>query len=215
MNKTAIEWCDYTWNPVTGCQRNCFYCYARGIHNRFNKTPFSEITVHRDRFSDPKKIKYPSTIFVGSMSDIEFWPQGVTGEIISITEECPQHTFMFLSKNPNSYHGFRWSPNTMQGVTMTCDQCAWDQLVMVQTISRYPRPFISIEPLSGEIFPNNFDKIEKIIIGAMTGPKAKRPSVAAILSINALPSVKVFIKNNMSTFYQGNHRSCGSQEYSL
>lgn len=35
MNKTKIEWCDSTWNPVTGCFHNCEYCYARGIAHRF------------------------------------------------------------------------------------------------------------------------------------------------------------------------------------
>lgn len=33
--KTKIDWCDSTWNPVTGCEHNCEYCYARGIANRF------------------------------------------------------------------------------------------------------------------------------------------------------------------------------------
>jgi protein gp37 len=35
MNKTKIEWCDATWNPVTGCLHGCEYCYARKIANRF------------------------------------------------------------------------------------------------------------------------------------------------------------------------------------
>lgn len=35
MNKTKIEWCDSTWNPVTGCLHSCEYCYARKIANRF------------------------------------------------------------------------------------------------------------------------------------------------------------------------------------
>lgn len=35
MNKTKIEWCDSTWNPVTGCLHGCEYCYARRIANRF------------------------------------------------------------------------------------------------------------------------------------------------------------------------------------
>lgn len=34
-NKTKIDWCDSTWNPVTGCLHGCEYCYARGIANRF------------------------------------------------------------------------------------------------------------------------------------------------------------------------------------
>lgn len=35
MNKTKIEWCDSTWNPVTGCMHGCVYCYARQMANRF------------------------------------------------------------------------------------------------------------------------------------------------------------------------------------
>lgn len=35
MNKSKIDWCGYTWNPVTGCLHNCPYCYARTIANRF------------------------------------------------------------------------------------------------------------------------------------------------------------------------------------
>lgn len=35
MNKSKIEWCDFTWNPVTGCLHKCSYCYARKIANRF------------------------------------------------------------------------------------------------------------------------------------------------------------------------------------
>ncbi len=35
MNKTKINWCDSTWNPVTGCLHGCEYCYARSIANRF------------------------------------------------------------------------------------------------------------------------------------------------------------------------------------
>lgn len=37
MNKTKIEWCDRTWNPVTGCLHNCPYCYAKKIAERFAK----------------------------------------------------------------------------------------------------------------------------------------------------------------------------------
>ena len=35
MTNTKIEWCDSTWNPVTGCLHGCKYCYARRIANRF------------------------------------------------------------------------------------------------------------------------------------------------------------------------------------
>ena len=32
---TKIDWCDSTWNPVTGCEHRCPYCYAKGIAERF------------------------------------------------------------------------------------------------------------------------------------------------------------------------------------
>lgn len=35
MNKSKIEWCDHTWNPITGCLHNCPYCYARRMTTRF------------------------------------------------------------------------------------------------------------------------------------------------------------------------------------
>lgn len=35
MRQTKIDWCDSTWNPVTGCFHDCEYCYARRIANRF------------------------------------------------------------------------------------------------------------------------------------------------------------------------------------
>ena len=36
MNKTSIDWCDFSWNPVTGCRRGCAYCYARALAHRFS-----------------------------------------------------------------------------------------------------------------------------------------------------------------------------------
>lgn len=35
MNKSKIDWCDFTWNPVTGCPKGCHYCYARKQSRRF------------------------------------------------------------------------------------------------------------------------------------------------------------------------------------
>ena len=36
MNKSRIEWCDHTWNFITGCRHNCPYCYARKMTDRFS-----------------------------------------------------------------------------------------------------------------------------------------------------------------------------------
>lgn len=44
MNKSKIEWCDSTWNPVTGCLHGCGYCYARKIAERFKPFDLPHIT---------------------------------------------------------------------------------------------------------------------------------------------------------------------------
>lgn len=33
--QTKVDWCNSTWNPVTGCLHGCEYCYARRIAERF------------------------------------------------------------------------------------------------------------------------------------------------------------------------------------
>lgn len=100
MNKSKIEWCDSTWNPVTGCLHGCDYCYARRIAERFGKNgstpsvlrvsdnlnypgvweqnekpknPYPHIfapTFHRYRIDEPVKKTKSQTIFVCSMADL-------------------------------------------------------------------------------------------------------------------------------------------------
>lgn len=43
MNRSKIEWCDYTWNPITGCTEECnkcpyrkYVCSFGSADNRFN-----------------------------------------------------------------------------------------------------------------------------------------------------------------------------------
>jgi len=47
MNITPIEWCDRTWNPVTGCLNGCPYCYAIKHVRRF-KRGYEEIFSSRN-----------------------------------------------------------------------------------------------------------------------------------------------------------------------
>lgn len=44
MRKTKIDWCDSTWNPITGCLYGCEYCYARKIAYRFGSVVFESNT---------------------------------------------------------------------------------------------------------------------------------------------------------------------------
>jgi protein gp37 len=40
MNRTKIEWANFTWNPLTGCHHGCGYCYAKRIARRFCSNEF-------------------------------------------------------------------------------------------------------------------------------------------------------------------------------
>jgi protein gp37 len=186
MQKTKIDWpgLSYTWNPVTGCPRCCSYCYARRIHERFYSYPFSIITYHKSRLNDPSKLKKPSVIFVGSMSDIEYWNKDFIRLILAECENNKQHTFMFLSKSPKSYAGFNWPENTMQGLTLTKCNTVGENYWVTLLVGNCPRPFISIEPLMGMFqFNPSFQIMEKIIVGAMTGSNAVTPKQEWIDSI--------------------------------
>jgi len=35
MIKTKIEYGELNWNPISGCKHDCWYCFAKGIANRF------------------------------------------------------------------------------------------------------------------------------------------------------------------------------------
>ena len=214
MQKTRIDWGIpdlYTWNVITGCQRNCSvngksYCYARRIHERFNKTPFEDIVYHPERLHDPIKHKKSCTIFVGSMSDPEYWYRYEISKIIDIMIDYQQHTFMFLSKNPDAYRSEQWRympRNMMQGLTLTKMDTVPEFNIMMD-IAKMPRPFLSIEPLLGPVegtIPFNF---ERIIIGAMTGPGAVPVKLEWIESIrkNIEPN-RIFWKESMKKYLKG------------
>ena len=132
MNETRIEWCDSTWNPVTGCKRGCPYCYAKRIAERFKckgvkpgevvecfelKEPFYQDernqpypfgfvpTMHRYRLGEPARKTKGQTIFVCSMAEL-FGPWVPTRWIVEVLDACrkaPQHRYLFLTKYPKRY----------------------------------------------------------------------------------------------------------------
>lgn len=136
MNKTKIDWCDSTWNPVTGCLHGCEYCYARNIARRFGKnypdyspsavehglhcidtkfddTPYPfgfEPTFHAYRL-DEYANKKGRNIFVCSMADMfgAWVPEAWKIEVLEACYKAPQHNYLFLTKDPIGY--FIWRTN--------------------------------------------------------------------------------------------------------
>ncbi len=77
---TKIEWCDETWNPITGCTHagspGCDNCYARRMAQRLagrfgypQDDPF-KVTFHPDKINEIDKWKSHKRIFVCSMGDL-------------------------------------------------------------------------------------------------------------------------------------------------
>jgi len=208
FNKTKIDWpgLTHTWNPITGCKRMCSYCYARRIHNRFFKTPFSDI-VFRSQYLECSPPKTANRIFVGSMSDVEYWDKGHLQKIVDYCSNFPEKEFMFLSKNPVAYCDIYWPENTMQGLTVT----KIDTIIEKENVCRislFPRPYLSIEPLLGYVTDQVPDKIELVIVGAMTGTGATKVDKCWVDSVEMLiPKEKLHFKNTIPIL-----ESCGKVE---
>ena len=68
MEKTKIDWCDSSWNPVTGCLHSCKYCYARSIANRFSGGG--------EKWTDDALIELNDRIYFDESEKAEAYPYG-------------------------------------------------------------------------------------------------------------------------------------------
>lgn len=206
LNKTKIEWTDYTWNPVTGCEHGCSYCYARSIANRFKGSKAwpkgFKPTFHMERLAD---LQYSNLIgkkiFVCSMADLfgdwvpDYW-------IECVIEKCSihnEHIFQFLTKNPKRYECFDFPENCWLGTTVESETQAHRIDKLIDSVPGNNVRFVSFEPLLGRV-EHPLEGIDWIIIGAQTGPGAKRVDESIIdeLFENAnLYDVPIFTKDNL------------------
>lgn len=204
MNKTKIEWCDSTWNPVTGCLHGCEYCYARRIAERFGKKvpdfsgypishgvghmvdnkfdsnpyPFLfEPTFHAYRLDEPQRKSKPQTIFVCSMADLfgDWVPCEWIEEVFAACKKAPQHRYLFLTKNPERYTSL-----AMAGILPEEENFWYGSSAPTPETpfwwSRLHNTFASIEPMIGSFAksPCMCSTLNWVILGAMTGPGSKQ-----------------------------------------
>lgn len=111
-DKSAIEWTDATWNPVSGCTKvsqGCKHCYAERTWKRlsapgqpYDGRDFTDVTTHPDRLDQPIRWRRPRRIFVNSMSDLfhEALPEEFIDQVFAVMALAPHHVFQVLTKRP-------------------------------------------------------------------------------------------------------------------
>jgi protein gp37 len=228
MNKTSIEWCDYTWNPVTGCLHGCPYCYARKIAERFTGSKawpqgFKPM-FHPERLNDPAKMKKPQTIFVCSMADLfgEWVPDLWINLIFAEIQKAKQHTYIFLTKNPSRYlkiPGTYFSKNLWFGTTVTGIGDI-DRVYELQKLPAYINKFISFEPLLAVIphldligSPFEEPSIKQVIVGAQTNPSVEvtpemMQPIGGATCPGVVPTIKMFCKDSMPMWARCRRELC-------
>lgn len=200
MNRTKIEWTDYTWNPVTGCKNNCSYCYAQKISHRFGRS--FEPTLHPKRLEEPYKLKKPSKIFVCSMGELfgSWVPKEWQEEVLKVTLGCPQHIFQLLTKFPNGYAEYgRWPSNIWLGTTVTGVSDVHNARILRDEIADASVKFVSLEPWLEFVGSDWFQGLDWVIVGAQTNP-IRQPGEAWIKGLldNAeYYGYAVFMKDNL------------------
>ncbi|MEO2019111.1 MAG: DUF5131 family protein [Fuerstiella sp.] len=130
QDTTSIEWAQWSWNPLTGCEHDCPYCYARDLANRFYEQKFTP-TIYPERFFAPGNTKVPvhaesdvayRNVFTGSMADIfgRWVPKEWITQVLDTAAGSPQWNFLFLTKFPQRVHEFSVSKNCWMGTTVDC-----------------------------------------------------------------------------------------------
>lgn len=211
MNKTKIEWCDYTVNPVKGlCPMACSYCYARRMYKRYHWNETIRYIEPGFTIDELQKIKKPSRIFVGSTMELfgNWIPDLWLKDTFKIVSQFPQHTFIFLTKRPENLQ--KWSPfpaNCHVGVSCI----SWLKFLAAMHYMadiRASVKFISFEPLLESMGPASMiaehlanGGINWLILGQQTPVSAKTaPKVEwlrEIVEAADKANVPVFLKNNL------------------
>jgi protein gp37 len=196
LGPTGIEYAKYAWNPYSGCrhkeQGKCppMPCWAERIARRFpSKFPNGfEPAFHPEAFDSPLYLKKPSRILVCFMGDLfGDWvkpneiryiehPSSRMGytpreRIFDTVKKCPQHTFIFLTKNPAGMLGWGKFPDNCEA-----GFSAWSSDTFIEGLRELRNvdvkvKWCSLEPLlEWRYLPEDvFKYIDWVTIGALTG----------------------------------------------
>jgi len=222
LSKSGIEYLDYMWGIWSGCHNwhngicgggNEFNCWAKSLATRFRKIYPNgfEPTYYHEAIDSPKHLKKPSRIGVGWVGEvIGYASPAVRIVICDAIKQCPQHTFLFLTKNPEKLCEWEFPDNCWVGVTATESDlfaCAVNQLMNVKAKVK----FVSIEPLLSwkKLDISTWLKqIDWVIIGAQTPYSQKTAPkiewVREIVEACDKAGIPVFLKDNLNPMFAEN-----------
>lgn len=154
----------------------------------------------------PAEHPEPARVFVCSMADLfgEWVPDKWIEAVLDSCKAAPQHTYLFLTKNPARYLRLAGEGKLPTGdnfwygstVTRPEDTFWW---------SDYHRTFVSVEPMLAPFEATGDEAIRKVdwvIIGAMTGPgssrhQPRREWIEALVSDAQATETPVFMKDSL------------------
>lgn len=191
-DRSAIEWTEATWNPVTGCDRisaGCEHCYAMTLAKRLKAMgspkyqndgdprtsgPGFGLTIHPESLDEPYRWRQSRVVFVNSMSDLFHArvPVSFIRDIFDVCRDTPQHTYQVLTKRSlrllRTAEKLDWPRNLWMGVSV--ENAA--ALARVDHLREVPAAvrFLSCEPLIGPLDGINLRGIHWVIAGGESGP---------------------------------------------
>jgi len=214
-------------NNIDGkCKSGGFKCWAYSISQRFkNHYPNGfKPTIYPEALLSPLYLKKPSRILCAFMGDLfwgcsEFDPvrkihstmpsrkasitMSLNGWIFTTIKQCPQHTFLFLTKKPQNLNEFSPFPdNCWVGGTVTNWDMLPDTLYNLKQLGN-TTTFISFEPLLEFIPIDGLNLVKHlinwVIIGSQTQPykPPKIEWVREIIEACDKAGIPVFLKNNL------------------
>jgi protein gp37 len=183
-DRSAIEWTDASWNPVTGCRQlspGCDHCYALTFAERFRGVPGHpyeqgfDLKLWPERLEMPLGWKRPRRIFVNSMSDLfhEAIPEEYIRRVFDVMVRADWHTFQVLTKRPRRMAemapSLDWPPNVWAGTSVELDRYTWRANACLRRVPAAVR-FVSAEPLLGPLPSLELDHLQWVIAGGESGP---------------------------------------------
>jgi len=184
--RSAIEWTESTWNPITGCTKispGCKHCYAERMALRLqameqpNYANGFRLTLHEHMLELPLGWKKPQMVFVNSMSDL--FHQDVPPEFIQrafdVMRRASWHTFQVLTKRSARLLELSpqidWPANVWMGVSVENEDYTFRIDHLRGTNARVK--FLSLEPLLGPLPRLDLRGIDWVIVGGESGPRAR------------------------------------------